>query len=96
MSSCGRTIATGHLTTRMHQHDVRIGLLSSERCAYGTGLIYSPRSCARVPFRAVLCGMWVSVGNLSMIGVIYGSDGSVGLSWSHHEKLALGRQARRT
>ena len=46
--------------------------------------------------RAVLCGMWVSVGNLSMIGVIYGFDGSVGLSWSHHEKLALGRQARRT
>ena len=35
-----------------------------------------------MPFRAVLCGMWVSVGNLSMIGVIYGSDGSVGLSWS--------------
>ena len=58
------------------------------RIRYGAYLQSQRLVCARVPFRAVLWGMWVAVGNLSMIGVIYGSDGSVGLSWSQHEREA--------
>jgi len=41
----------------------------------------------------VLCGVCVSVVNISLIGVIYGSGGSIHLSVAHRQKLALAHRS---
>ena len=63
----------------------------TEAYAHRASLLCGPVFLLRV---CVLCGVCVSVVNISLIGVIYGSGGSIHLSVAHRQKLALAHRSR--
>ena len=63
----------------------------TEAYAYRASLICGPVLLLRA---CILCGVCVSVVNISLIGVIYGSGGSIHLGVAHRQKLALAHRSR--
>ena len=63
----------------------------TEAYAYRASLICGPVLLLRA---CILCGVCVSVVNISLIGVIYGSGGSVHLTLAHRQKLAVAHRSR--
>ena len=63
----------------------------TEAYAHRASLLCGPVFLLRV---CVLCGVCVSVVNISLIGVIYGSGESIHLTVAHRQKLALAHRSR--